>query len=547
METIQKRLHISGLTPAITESDIRSRLQNFVNVTVIDGFGKLNAIGEPRKYAYATVNATEPNLARCLNHLSGTVWKGAKLRIGEAKPDYTQRLAVHRLVKERQQESQLLEEGNLRKRRRLLKGVQGIHAKDMSLVTLGNVDSRPGWQKTTLSHLIRPMKMRPSRPLPVPSDIHSKGSVKSGKRKVLPCPSRATIQKIDPKCWGAVHMTENMLQSVIIAPSAPSTQRVEPKSKISTTTPFDSSYPTLKTPLNNPVALVTSTETQQTPKATTKFASESLVDVDIRRENSGHLALLSRMFGELSDEWGGREHVSSSSETEDENDGDAGAEDVGSPEFPEEIQDVSLSKAISNSREKDSGTDVIMEDAPEIKSLETNEKNRRISSQTPEVPSQAQKSKYKSLKDLFKPQEDGFSLMAGLDLDLELDLDPAFDFSKPTETQVSGFIQAQSAPEPSTPFYHHDGFTLDPRYPLFFPQPDNPRRKDLLTIAETQGWKFHRTDDSELTGAPPATRRETIRKQWDDAKGDLTREWKKRSREAVKARRRRFGAGAIEE
>lgn len=135
MATVQKRLHISGLTPTITENDIRTRLEKFIDVKTIDGFGKLNALGftsflgtlielmierfltgEPRKFAYATVDGTEQNLARCvsmpylclftipiiitgLNQLSGTVWKGAKLRIGEAKPDYSQRFVsyVHSL------------------------------------------------------------------------------------------------------------------------------------------------------------------------------------------------------------------------------------------------------------------------------------------------------------------------------------------------------------------------------------------------------------------------------------------------------------------
>lgn len=40
---------------------------------------------------------------------------------------------------------------------------------------------------------------------------------------------------------------------------------------------------------------------------------------------------------------------------------------------------------------------------------------------------------------------------------------------------------------------------------------------------------------------------EAIRQRWDDVKGDLTHEWKKRSREAVKARKRRFGAEATED
>lgn len=84
-----------------------------------------------------------------LNVLSGSTWKGAKLRIGEAKPDYAQRHVIshihkvisesgYRLEKERMQEV----EPKL-KRRRLARGVQGVESRDMSLVTPENVENRP--------------------------------------------------------------------------------------------------------------------------------------------------------------------------------------------------------------------------------------------------------------------------------------------------------------------------------------------------------------------------------------------------------------------
>lgn len=46
MSTVQKRLHVSGLTPAITVSDINGRLHGFGKVLALDGFGMLNAVGE---------------------------------------------------------------------------------------------------------------------------------------------------------------------------------------------------------------------------------------------------------------------------------------------------------------------------------------------------------------------------------------------------------------------------------------------------------------------------------------------------------------------
>jgi hypothetical protein len=64
-ELISKRLHISGLTPAISFDDLSRRLGSFGSVTALDGLGKLDAVGQPRKFAYATLQTTKPQLSRC--------------------------------------------------------------------------------------------------------------------------------------------------------------------------------------------------------------------------------------------------------------------------------------------------------------------------------------------------------------------------------------------------------------------------------------------------------------------------------------------------
>jgi len=109
--TVIKRLHISGLTSSISQQDLFQRLSTFANVRSIDGLGTLNAVGQPRKFAYATVEATPAKLSKCLfpvlilrfteayylpgfSALSGSIWKGTKLRIGEAKPDFRERCAA---------------------------------------------------------------------------------------------------------------------------------------------------------------------------------------------------------------------------------------------------------------------------------------------------------------------------------------------------------------------------------------------------------------------------------------------------------------------
>ena len=107
-ELIVKRLHISGLTPSITLVGISHRLATFGTVKELDGFGKLDALGQPKKYGYVTLEGTKGQLAKCeyisflygsllnpsktgVNVLSGSTWKDAKLCIGDAKPDYQER------------------------------------------------------------------------------------------------------------------------------------------------------------------------------------------------------------------------------------------------------------------------------------------------------------------------------------------------------------------------------------------------------------------------------------------------------------------------
>ncbi|KAI6008529.1 oligomeric complex COG6-domain-containing protein [Pisolithus marmoratus] len=71
--------------------DVLHRLSTFGPVKSLDGFGKLDALGDPRPFAYATSEGKGKN-SLGMNMLSGSTWKRIKLRIGEAKPDYRQRI-----------------------------------------------------------------------------------------------------------------------------------------------------------------------------------------------------------------------------------------------------------------------------------------------------------------------------------------------------------------------------------------------------------------------------------------------------------------------
>ena len=60
-----KRLHISGLTPAISEKDLNSRFSVFGTVKDVHGVGQLNAVGQPRNFAFLSLEATSENISKC--------------------------------------------------------------------------------------------------------------------------------------------------------------------------------------------------------------------------------------------------------------------------------------------------------------------------------------------------------------------------------------------------------------------------------------------------------------------------------------------------
>ncbi|KAJ7597219.1 hypothetical protein C8J56DRAFT_817604 [Mycena floridula] len=193
--SISKRLHISGLTPSLSETDLRTRLSSFGTVESVDGFGLLDGIGQPRKFAYATINGNPKDIAKCVNVLSGSTWKGAKLRLGDATPDFTQRA-----------EKEKDEEPPKKKQKR--RGAR--YAEDMSLVTPENYQQHPGWKMTSVGKLLRPMRMRPGKPLPPPLQLATKPDVegtKKRKKREKSHDTRARRKTIDVTRWGGERLS----------------------------------------------------------------------------------------------------------------------------------------------------------------------------------------------------------------------------------------------------------------------------------------------------------------------------------------------------
>ena len=119
-----------------------------------------------------------------------------------------------------------------RKKRRLPRGVQGVHAEDMSLVTPDNVAHRGGWKITPLGRLIRPIRTRPEHPLPEPvATAVAKGkrkdkTGKEKKRKRANEPlTRARRQTIDPLKYGSQQVKGVFLESLVVEPRREVPQR----------------------------------------------------------------------------------------------------------------------------------------------------------------------------------------------------------------------------------------------------------------------------------------------------------------------------------
>ena len=62
---LTKRLHVSGLTPSIKPADLERRLSLFGTVKVMDGFGTRDALGDPRKFGFVTMEIGAKELAKC--------------------------------------------------------------------------------------------------------------------------------------------------------------------------------------------------------------------------------------------------------------------------------------------------------------------------------------------------------------------------------------------------------------------------------------------------------------------------------------------------
>ncbi|EHS64591.1 hypothetical protein PGTUg99_005699 [Puccinia graminis f. sp. tritici] len=216
------RLHIGGLGPSVTSSDLEKRFAAFGTVVKVDGVGKLDANGSPLKYAFVDILSTDPQIKRCMNLLSGTTYKGGTLRIAPARPDYVARVEREKAnlpintfvdpdeeaIRVREEKAAQKLERKLAKLRARKRGIEGYESSNMELMTVKKFKSRQGvngWKKDPETSLpIFPILTRPLRPLPPLETAQSQtANLKEDASDCVRVPTRARRIRIDPTIYRA--------------------------------------------------------------------------------------------------------------------------------------------------------------------------------------------------------------------------------------------------------------------------------------------------------------------------------------------------------
>ena len=260
---------------------------------------------------------------------------------------------------------------------------------------------------------------------------------------------------------------------------------------------------------------------QTLPRDDTTPPSTTIAEPDLAAEMANARDLLSAMFGEANTDWDGDESIDSDMEMAGVNADIPHPAD--GPLRPNDFEAIPAAyKSLASRRVENWSADGGQTEATAPTPKTTDDR---------EQPSNKR-------KHLFEPREGGgqflamfgaclsqalrpsvtafFSLISHLDLDAELNVDMGIDLNEPAFPNAPVTFN-RSVPSASTPTTNHRVF--DSLLPFSFPQKGHVQSVELV-----------RTDDEAR-----------IRARWKAARGDLTQEWKRWHREAVKSRRRQGG------
>jgi len=198
----------------------------------------------------------------------------------------------------------------------------------MSLVTPSNVHQRPQWRATPLGRLIRPMRMRPARPIGLPLEVlkaqhqnlssKSQGGKEGRKRRravaSMP-PTRARRLTIDPLRWGSTHISGMFLESerTLTSPALDAGGETSGKTGESTEIEGDEEVENILDASQSPGD---DNDEPSSPHCSSSIPVDT-TNADMAAEKATALRLLYSMFGEADEDWGGVESVDSDMERED--------------------------------------------------------------------------------------------------------------------------------------------------------------------------------------------------------------------------------------
>ncbi|KAI9323224.1 hypothetical protein BX666DRAFT_1884475 [Dichotomocladium elegans] len=149
-DAIEKRVYIGGLHESINDQLLRERFARYG--TVKDATIAKDSEGHCRGFGHLTILTTSKDWRQCVSVYNGAKWKGAAMRIEEAKPDYAERKR-----KEDETEQRKLE----RRQKKRLRWERHFAASDnMPLVTEKDVEKRKGWRRGKYGRAIAIMHLR---------------------------------------------------------------------------------------------------------------------------------------------------------------------------------------------------------------------------------------------------------------------------------------------------------------------------------------------------------------------------------------------------
>lgn len=178
----------------------------------------------------------------------------------------------------------------------------------MTPVSPANVAQRSGWRTTPLGRLLRPMRMRPLRPLTLSSSsLANSTSTRrpSKKQRQKPPPTRTRRRLLDPEFWGAEYLKGVMLEGTtnIVTEEAP--KRAPGSSK----NDKDIEPPSKKGKQRSPSPAFHAIAPKEISRSK-KITQSALGASDLAQEATQNLSLLKSLFSDDANDWGGAESLS---------------------------------------------------------------------------------------------------------------------------------------------------------------------------------------------------------------------------------------------